>query len=305
MEAWLGWSDSLLPFKTTIVWSVASRESHENCCHQMSDFNAKMHQIRFGLELRPRPCWGSLQRTPRPPSWISGALLFREVKEGEEKRREGEGKKREGNVCPPPHCEILNTPLVLQILLHNKYDSFAVETAHHYTYCPAFRTIHMCAGERGAEGWGSDRGGAGCICRLANSHATTEQTREIRQHPKRLNNWRRGDIRRPTRELRLRLSGLCGAGEFSSSRRKKNLVNPVTPKRKTRFFSVIYSLRSATWRLLVVLRFRLRTLGPRAFSVAGPSLWNPLPGSLRDLDLGRDDFRRLLTTHVFTLYWII
>jgi len=54
MEAWLGWSDSLLPFKTTIVWSVASQESHKNCCHQMSDFKAKMHQIR----------------SPRPSSWI-------------------------------------------------------------------------------------------------------------------------------------------------------------------------------------------------------------------------------------------
>jgi len=29
-----------------------------------------MHQIRFRLGLRPRPRWGSLQRSPRPPSWI-------------------------------------------------------------------------------------------------------------------------------------------------------------------------------------------------------------------------------------------
>ena len=67
MEAWLCWSDSLLPSKTTIVWSVASQESHENCCYQMSDFKAKMHQIR-----------------------------------GEAKGRKGEGKGREGNFCPPP-----------------------------------------------------------------------------------------------------------------------------------------------------------------------------------------------------------
>ena len=32
----------------------------------MSDFKAKMHQIRFRLGLRPRPRWGSLQRSPRP-----------------------------------------------------------------------------------------------------------------------------------------------------------------------------------------------------------------------------------------------
>jgi len=36
----------------------------------MTDFNAKMNQIRFRLGLRPRPRWGSLQRSPRPPSWI-------------------------------------------------------------------------------------------------------------------------------------------------------------------------------------------------------------------------------------------
>jgi len=44
-----------------------------------------MHQIRFRLGLRPRPHWGSLQRSPRPPSWISGGLLL----------RAGEGRKRE------------------------------------------------------------------------------------------------------------------------------------------------------------------------------------------------------------------
>jgi len=33
-------------------------------------FKAKMHQIRFRLGLRPRHCWRSSQRSPRPPSWI-------------------------------------------------------------------------------------------------------------------------------------------------------------------------------------------------------------------------------------------
>ena len=39
----------------------------------MTDFKAKMHQIRFWLGLCPRPRWGSLQRSPRPSSWIWGA----------------------------------------------------------------------------------------------------------------------------------------------------------------------------------------------------------------------------------------
>jgi len=41
----------------------------------MPDFNAKMHQNRFQLGLRPRPRWWSLQRSPRPPSWIEGVYF--------------------------------------------------------------------------------------------------------------------------------------------------------------------------------------------------------------------------------------
>jgi len=41
----------------------------------MSDIKAKMHQIQFRLGLRPRPHWGSLQRSPRPPSWWAGGSL--------------------------------------------------------------------------------------------------------------------------------------------------------------------------------------------------------------------------------------
>ena len=52
---------------------VDSRVNH--CCHQMSDFKAKMYQIQFWLGLRPRPRWGSLQRSPRIPSWIKGAYF--------------------------------------------------------------------------------------------------------------------------------------------------------------------------------------------------------------------------------------
>ena len=42
---------------------------------QLPDFKAKMHPIRFWLGLRSRPCWGSLQRSPRSPSWICGAYF--------------------------------------------------------------------------------------------------------------------------------------------------------------------------------------------------------------------------------------
>jgi len=40
-----------------------------NCCHEMSYFKAKMHEIWFRLGLRPRPWPGSLQSSSRPPIW--------------------------------------------------------------------------------------------------------------------------------------------------------------------------------------------------------------------------------------------
>jgi len=52
------------------LWSIDSQLNYQNRCYQMSDFEAKMNQIRFPLGLRPRPRWGSLQRSPRPNSRI-------------------------------------------------------------------------------------------------------------------------------------------------------------------------------------------------------------------------------------------
>jgi len=53
----------------------------------MSDFKGEIHQIRFRLGLRPRPDWGSLQRSPYP-------LAGFEKKESNSKGRGGKG--REG-----------------------------------------------------------------------------------------------------------------------------------------------------------------------------------------------------------------
>ena len=44
-----------------VIQIVATR------CHIL---RLKMHQIRFRLGLRPKPRRGSLQRSPRPPSYI-------------------------------------------------------------------------------------------------------------------------------------------------------------------------------------------------------------------------------------------
>jgi len=53
----------------------------------MSDFKAKMHQIRFLLGLHPRPHWESLQCSPRPLVVFKGPTS---------KGREGEGVKEKG-----------------------------------------------------------------------------------------------------------------------------------------------------------------------------------------------------------------
>ena len=64
-------------------------------------------------------------------------------------------------------------------------------------------------------------------------------------------------------------------------------------------------LWSATWQLLVVPRHQLRCYGRQAFCVAGPSVWNSLPDSLRNPIIGRNDFRQSLKTFLFATYWCI
>ena len=73
----------------------------------MSDFKAKMHQIRFPLGLRPRPRLTSLQRSPRLQLYFRGLFLSEGKREREERERktkvkgtEGETRWREGFGSP-------------------------------------------------------------------------------------------------------------------------------------------------------------------------------------------------------------
>jgi len=61
-------------------------------------------------------------------------------------------------------------------------------------------------------------------------------------------------------------------------------------------------LRSAARHHLTVPRYRLSTFGRRAFSVAGPTVWNSLPDSLRDPALSSNSFRQSLKTNLFRRY---
>ena len=56
----------------------------------MTDFKAKMHQIRFPLG-----------RSPRPPSWIWGPTSKERERGGEGRR--GKGRGGEGKGHEPPH----------------------------------------------------------------------------------------------------------------------------------------------------------------------------------------------------------
>ena len=55
-----------------------------------------MPKMRFQPGLRPGPHWGSLQRSPRLPSWFSGVLLLRGGVKGKGRKREERGRGREG-----------------------------------------------------------------------------------------------------------------------------------------------------------------------------------------------------------------
>jgi len=60
----------------------------------MSDFKAKMHQIRFPPGLRPRPRWGSSQRSPDPLAVFKGSTS--KWREGEGQEKGGKGKRTVG-----------------------------------------------------------------------------------------------------------------------------------------------------------------------------------------------------------------
>ena len=73
--------------------------------------------------------------------------------------------------------------------------------------------------------------------------------------------------------------------------------------KQTSSFKILYLLNyyisGNNRRLLIVPRVRRSTFGARAFAIAGLTVWNSLPDSLRDPAVGPDQFRRDLKTHLF------
>ena len=91
--------DLPLLIKMHEIWPHESQENYLNCCHQMSDFKAKMHQIR--LRLTP------LRELTAPPYPLAGFKGPTSKGRGGKERGGGEGRGWEGRapvVCrlPPP-----------------------------------------------------------------------------------------------------------------------------------------------------------------------------------------------------------
>jgi len=82
----------------------------------MSDFKTKMHQIRFRLGLRPRPRWGSLQRSSRPLAGFGGPTSNGRRRRGEGKREKGG---EEGKVGGEGKGRGLSLPKVNFLLMSN------------------------------------------------------------------------------------------------------------------------------------------------------------------------------------------
>jgi len=66
--------------------------------------------------------------------------------------------------------------------------------------------------------------------------------------------------------------------------------------------STFQHLRSASSHQVSVPCYQLSTYGRRAFSVAGPTVWNSLPEDMRDPDCSVDSYRQSLKTFLFSQY---
>jgi len=150
-----------LLFKLYKIWSVDSQENHLNCCHQMSNFKTKMHQIRFRLGLRPRPRCGSLQTGFRGPTSKGRGRRGkgRERGKGGEGRgrrrggeeREREGKGREGKGLKPPQSKFsgyvagnISLFAFFSVLVLQVNDCRSLTCQFFYSYFVVFLLIYLC-----------------------------------------------------------------------------------------------------------------------------------------------------------------
>ena len=70
-----GMAGMTAPYQSAEIWAVDFHENHSNCCHQMSDLKAKVHQNRFQLGSAPDPAGGAYSTPPGSLAGFKGAYL--------------------------------------------------------------------------------------------------------------------------------------------------------------------------------------------------------------------------------------
>jgi len=115
----------------------------------MPDFNAKMHQNRFRLELCPRPCWGSLQRSPWPLAGFKGPTSKGREGEGRgEWEKEGRGEEGEGRESAAPSPFMLIPTLYVCMYTLEAHGEVAGLGIRQFASLFSFFFCFLCQGHR-------------------------------------------------------------------------------------------------------------------------------------------------------------
>ena len=128
----------------------------------MSYFEAKMHQVRFRLGLRPRPRWGSLQRSadplagfkePTSKGWAGEGRGGDRGKGRERKGKWGKGKGGEETIPPQflshfkPWFRLRGVDCKRVELIGNKQTNWFIHW-HTHTYTQLYTPVQMTSNER-------------------------------------------------------------------------------------------------------------------------------------------------------------
>jgi len=117
----------------------------------MADLGLKCTKNRFRQGLHPRSRWASLQRSPRPLSWIWGPTSKgsrRKGREGEGKGAEGKGRRGEGKGRREERERerggrlLFQTPLNRRHVEHSASDEFYSNTSERHVSLR--RVINFC-----------------------------------------------------------------------------------------------------------------------------------------------------------------
>jgi len=106
-------------------------QNTQNDCHQWLSDSSKQHQTCYRPGLRPRPRWGSLQCSPRLPSWLKGPYFLE--------------RGRRGGDTPISRPTFLNVPTPLDTLWYtNPNSDIQLNLPHGTTTEQVSEAIRQC-----------------------------------------------------------------------------------------------------------------------------------------------------------------